>query len=299
MARTVETNRRPWEPGFVMVILLALGAVFLGVLGYQLGFLGFIYKLMVPQAFSSIPVYALAAVMGVAAFFSPCAFPLLPGYMTYQLEAQHGEAKLLRSLYLGLLGALGVVLVNMALGVVIASLGAAAPFNPDPRQDPWVILAPRLIGGLFVVYVGALYLTNRSLSLGPIARLGGAVAVLEGPKGSPGRNTFLYGVLYNVIGVGCTGALLLALMLYALTIGSFWTALGAFTVFSGAMGFLMLVMTVLVGLSRATMVRRLRTSIPAIRKVSGAIMLAVGALTVAFVLQGNQLFTKIFFPFFS
>jgi cytochrome c-type biogenesis protein len=299
MARTVETKKLPWEPGYLMVILVALGAVFLGVVGYQLGFLGFVYKLMMPQAFSSIPVHALAAVMGVAAFFSPCAFPLLPGYMTYQLEAQHGEAKLLRSLYLGLLGALGVILVNVALGLVIASLGAAAPFNPDPRQDPWVILAPRLLGGLFVVYVGALYLMNRSLSLGPLARLGGAVAALEGPKGSPARNTFLYGFLYNVIGVGCTGALLLALMLYAFTLGHFWTALGVFLVFSATMGFLMLVMTILVGLSHANIVRRLRISIPVIRKVSGAIMLVVGALTVAFVLQGNQLFTKIFFPFFS
>jgi cytochrome c-type biogenesis protein len=299
MARTAETNRASLEPGYLIAVLLALGAVFLGVIGYQLGFLGFVYKLMMPHAFSAMPVYALAAVMGVAAFFSPCAFPLLPGYMTYQLEAQHGEAKLLKSLHLGLLGALGVVLVNVALGLVIASLGTAAPFSPDPRQDPWVVLAPRLLGGLFVVYVGALYLTNRSLSLGPLSRLSGAVTALEGPKGRPERNTFLYGLLYNVIGVGCTGALLLALMLYTFTLGSFWTAFGAFLVFSSTMGLLMLAMTTLVGLSRVTIVRQFRTSIPAIRKVSGAIMLVVGALTVAFVLQGNQLFTKLFFPFFS
>jgi cytochrome c-type biogenesis protein len=299
MARITEARKIPLEPGYLVAVLLALGAIFLGVIGYQLGFLGFVYKLMIPQTFSSVPVYGLAAVMGVAAFFSPCAFPLLPGYMTYQLEAQHGEARLLKSLYLGLLGALGIVLVNVALGLVIASLGAAAPFNPDPRQDPWVILAPRLAGGLFVVYLGALYLMNRSLSLGPLSRLGGAVAALEGPNGSPGRKTFLYGLLYNAIGVGCTGALLLALMVYALTLGSFWTALGAFMVFSVTMGLLMLTMTALVGLSRAIIVRRLKTSIPAIRKVSGAIMLVVGALTVAFVLQGNGWFTRIFFPFFS
>jgi cytochrome c biogenesis protein CcdA len=140
---------------------------------------------------------------------------------------------------------------------------------------------------------------GRSLSLGPLARLSGVVTTLEEPKGSSGRNTFVYGFLYNVIGIGCTGALLLALMLYALTLGSFWTALGAFIVFSGTMGFLMLVMTALVGLSHVAIVRRLKTSIPVIRKVSGAIMLIVGALTVAFVVQGNQLFTKIFFPFFS
>jgi hypothetical protein len=64
------------------------------------------------------------------------------------------------------------------------------------------------------------------------------------------------------------------------------------------MGVLMVLATALVGLSGATLLRSLRGSIPAIRQVSGAIMLVVGGLTVAFVLQGNDWFTRLFFPFF-
>ena len=297
MERAVETTRLPREPGYLIAILLGLGAIFLGGAGYQLGFLGFVYKLMIPQAFPSIPVYALAAVIGVAAFFSPCAFPMLPGYMTFQLAIQHGERKFLRSIYLGFAGALGIIVVNVAVGLVIAILGAAAPFNPDPRQDPWVVLAPRLLGGVFITYVGALYLLGKDLILGPLARLSGMVDVGDPSSKPPAIATFLYGFLYNLIGIGCTGALLLALMLYTLSVGHFWTALGAFLVFAGSMGLLMTVFTVLVGLSQAVLVRRLRGGIPAIRRVSGAVMLIVGALTVAFVLQGNQLFTKLFFPF--
>lgn len=218
--------------------------------------------------------------------------------MTYQLEAQRGDTRFLRSLYLGLLGALGIMTVNGAVGLVIASLGAAAPFNPDPREDPWFILAPRLLGGGFVTYLGALYLLNRSLSLGPLERLGGKVAVEDVSRAHPARDTFLYGLLYNVIGIGCTGALLLGLMLYALSVGSFWTAVGGFAVFSGTMGLLMVAATALVGLSRPYLVHRLRVSIPIIRRASGALMLMVGSLTVAFVLQGNVWFTRVFFPFF-
>jgi hypothetical protein len=86
-------------------------------------------------------------------------------------------------------------------------------------------------------------------------------------------------------------------MLYTLTIGEFWVALGAFLVFAGTMGILMISMTTLVGFAQAVLVKRLKGGIPAIRRVSGAVLLAVGALTVAFVLQGNQLFTTLFFPF--
>lgn len=292
------TYGRRFEPGYAAAGLLALAAVFVGVLGYRVGFLGFVYGLVVPDAFSRVDVMTLAAVMGVAAFFSPCAFPLLPAYMTFQLQAQRGS-RLRRALYLGLLAALGVALVNLAVGVVIALVGAAAPFNADPRQDPWVVLAPRLLGGLFVSYLGALYLLDKSLSLGPLERLAGQVSV-GGSAGSahPARDSFLYGLLYNVIGIGCTGALLLGLVVYTLTIGSFWTALGAFAVFSAAMGVLMIAVTALVGLSRPYLLRRLRASLPAVRRVSGAIMLVVGGITVAFVLQGNELFTRIFFPFF-
>ncbi|MBI2303305.1 MAG: hypothetical protein HYU86_00970 [Chloroflexi bacterium] len=298
MAKAAETRRVPLEPGYLVAVLLALGAAFLGVLGYQLGFLGFVYRLMLPQAFARVDVITLAAVMGVAAFFSPCAFPLLPGYMTYQLQAQGRETRLVRSLYLGFLGALGLLAINGFLGLVVASLGNAAPFSPDPRQDPWIILAPRLIGGAFVAYLGAIYLLNLSLSLGPLARLGGLIGTGEASRQHPARATFLYGALYNLIGIGCTGALLLALVFYALTAGGFWTAFGAFLVFSGTMGLLMVIVTALVGISGAPLTKRLRVGIPVIRRVSGAIMLVVGALTVAFVLQGNDWFARIFFPFF-
>jgi cytochrome c-type biogenesis protein len=299
MARVAETRRLPLEPGYLVAVLLALGAVFLGVLGYQLGFLGFVYKLMLPQAFARVDVLALGAVMGVAAFFSPCAFPLLPGYMTYQLQAQGEETRFIRSLYLGVLGALGLVAINGFVGLVVAALGSAAPFNPDPRQDPWIVLAPRLLGGAFVTYLGALYLLNRSLSLGLLTRLGGLVGTGDPASQHPARGTFFYGALYNLIGIGCTGALMLALVLYALTAGGFWTALGAFLVFSGTMAILMVAVTAMVGVSGAPLARRLKVSIPAVRRVSGAVMLVVGALTVAFVLQGNGWFTSIFFPFFS
>lgn len=61
----------------------------------------------------------------------------------------------------------------------------------------------------------------------------------------------------------------------------------------------MVAATALVGLFETTLLRRMRGSIRAVRRVSGAIMLVVGGLTVGFVLQGNVWFTSLFFPFLS
>lgn len=299
MAKAIAPRRLRLEPGYLIAVLLVLGATFLGVIGYQLGFLGFVYNLMMPQAFSRVDALVLAAVMGVAAFFSPCAFPLLPGYMTYQLQAQGGQTRFVRSLSLGLAAALGLLAINLAAGLVIALLGSAAPFNPDPREDPWYVLAPRVLGGAFITYLGALYLLNKTLHLGVLDRLAGVFDGGEPHAWHPYWDTFLYGFVYNLVGIGCTGALLMGLVLYTLTIGGFAAVLAAFLMFSGSMGLLMITVTALVGLSQAAVLRRLRGSMPAIRRVSGAIMLVVGGLTVGFVLQGNVWFTKLFFPFFS
>lgn len=71
---------------------------------------------------------------------------------------------------------------------------------------------------------------------------------------------FLYGVFYNAAGIGCTGPVLLSLVLFALTVGSAARALGAFAVFSLVMGTLMVGVTVLAGFSQALLAQRLRVA---------------------------------------
>lgn len=100
-----------------------------------------------------------------------------------------------------------------------------------------------------------------------------------------------------MIGIGCTGALLLALMLYTLSAGGFGTAFGAFLGFSGTMGLLMVAVTALVGLSQATLIRSIRGGVTGVRRVAGAILLVIGSLASG--LEGMVWFTRIFFPFLS
>lgn len=82
-------------------------------------------------AFNRYNLFVLAAGAGVAAFFSPCVFPLLPGYVTYDLGLQASRGnRLVRSLALGVAAALGVIAVNVAIGAVMPCWAGPRRFNP-------------------------------------------------------------------------------------------------------------------------------------------------------------------------
>lgn len=288
---------RLWQSPLPYLFIGVGLALLIGLAGYLVGFRGFVYGIAMPQAFGSLPLFTVAAISGVAAFFSPCVFPLLPGYVAYALTTQ-GHAlggRLPRSLYLGALAGLGIVTVNMALGGLIAAVGAATPLQPDPRQDDPIILLVRFGAGTVVTAVGVLTLTQHSLSAGLFSGLETAAAASSRQQGLSAR-FFLYGLTYNAAGIGCTGPILLGLMLYAFAAGQ---ALVAFLTFSLTMVLLMVAVTALVGLAQRGLLERLRGAAHTIQQVGGGILIAVGVYTMLILSfgPGRDLFVRVFLPF--
>lgn len=290
----------PYRPAtwrnWVLALLAIAGAAALGWLGYRLGFWRFVTSIAMPQGFEQYNLWLVAAGAGIAAFFSPCIFPLLPAYVTYDLGLLAGTRnRLLRSLVLGGAAGVGVIAVNLAIGAVIAALGQAAPFQPDPRKDPAAILLIRTLAGVAVVGLGVITLTGRSLAAGLLAKLVPAPQVTTTGL----RSMFWYGFLYNAAGIGCTGPILLSVVLFALTAGSAASAFATFGVFSLTMGALMVSVTVLAGLSQAMLIQRLRLATPFLHRLGGAAMIFVGGYTAISLATGpgRELFVRIFLSF--
>jgi cytochrome c biogenesis protein CcdA len=280
-----------------LALLAILGASLFGWLGYQLGFWRFVTSIAMPQAFGNYNLFVLSGAAGVAAFFSPCVFPLLPGYVTYDLGLQGRRgSRLTRSLALGAAAALGVIAVNVPIGAVIAALGQATPFQPDPRKDPAAVLFIRTLAGVAIAGLGVLTLTGRSLAAGLLTK------VLPTPPATTSRglrSMFLYGLFYNAAGIGCTGPILLSVMLFALTAGSAAAAFGAFLAFSLTMGTLMTGVTIIAGLSQVLLVRRLRLATPFLHRLGGVVMILVGSYTAISLATGpgRELFVRLLLPF--
>lgn len=273
---------------YFLAVLLAL--IVVGLVGYYYGFLNFVYNIMIPGAFSGYNVIVLSIIFGIAAFFSPCAFTVLPAYVSSYLGQSEDETgKFSKSLYLGMVAALGIITVNMIIGLIVAFLGSATPFATDPRQDHPIILGIRSITGLLIAILGIALLLGKSPNLHFVQEF----------FSKPGfsRSVYAYGLIYNAAAIGCTGPILLSLMLYAYASGSVVTALTAFGVFSLTMGILMVAVTMLVGTFKQTIVRRMARATPIIRNSAAIVMIIVGLSIFLLTLEGNNLFVKIFFPY--
>ena len=248
---------------------------------------------------TSIFLFAIGA--GVAVFFSPCSFPLLPGYMTYYLSTKKRTSGTLdertarEALPAGLAAASGVTGVLLLIGILlvpfVSLLGGILPLL-------------ELLVGLIIFALGVSMLLDYSLEpmLQPlrqgVAALGSAIG--EFTQGRPTAlaekgiqrvtggdfsfaqsrqdgmaGLFLYGVGYGSAASGCMAPIVLGLLISSLARGIV-TGLVVFLLFAVTTGLLMVAFTLLVASSEDTIVNKLRASTHQIQMVGGAVMVIVG-----------------------
>lgn len=129
---------------------------------------------------------AFAASAGVATFFAPCAFPLLPGYIGYYLSENDRDAGMLVPAAAAAGGALGALTV---VALLVLAVGR-------PVKTALPVLEP--VVGLGLVGFGVTTLLER----GPDVR----VPLPERPASVTGFGVF--GAVYAIAAAGCVVPLL-------------------------------------------------------------------------------------------
>lgn len=239
----------------------------------------------------------MAVVGGVATFFSPCSFPLLPGYLSYYHSKQAETARQAKWWTLGLAGAAGVITFALVLGVAIAALGAAfaqglsiSAANPNPNTRAF----RALLGGLLIV-LGILALTRSSFKMRTFDRYAQATGLAKAELASARRNLFLYGFGYNAAGIGCAGPILVGVVLLGLSVGGTWWALLGFATFGIVMGLLMLLVSWLVRRPNSQLLASMRANTARIKSVAGTFQILVGFFLIAATVYSNW-FVRTLFP---
>lgn len=201
--------------------------------------------------------------LGVATFFAPCAFPLLPGYVAFYLG--HGEAeaassgtRLRRAATVGGLTSLGFFAVYAVLAGVVGAVGARALSN--------ISVLELVVGGLLVV-LGVAMAAGRFHP----DRL--AVALPERRRSSASFVGF--GVVYAAAAAGCTAPLFVGLAGVALAAGAAG-AVATFAAYAAGMSALMVLATGLVAVGRDEVLRRLTRNTGRINRVAGAGLAVAG-----------------------
>lgn len=221
---------------------------------------------MIDATLASTLAFALTA--GVATFFSPCAYPLLPGYVGYYVsQTDGGEASLSGSFGRGLVAGAGVlatfgVLLVGAYWVGYATLSNVTWFEP-------------VVGAVLIAF-GLLVVLDRAPSL--------SVAL---PKRRSSVLGFaVFGSGYALAAAGCVAPLFVGVVARAMSLSPS-SALLVVGTYVGSVVVLMVSLTVATGMGLVASAGRLAAHSGTIQRVAGAVMIVagVGQLYVAYAVE--------------
>jgi cytochrome c biogenesis protein CcdA len=212
---------------------------------------------------------SIAFVAGGLATLNPCGFPLLPAFFSYYTGAADerlpsAPTRVAQGLASGLLVTLGSLGVFTVLGLPV-SLGATTVAD----AVPWVGLAI----GVLLALAGVVALAGRGVTLpvrGP-ARLGAA---------RRGEAMVLFGIGYGAASLGCTLPIFLVLLGASLTSGGAVATLVVFASYGLGMGVVLTALALGAALVRSGIGRGLRSLVPYMSRISGALLVLSGGYLV-------------------
>jgi len=174
----------------------------------------------------STVVFALTA--GVATFFSPCAYPLLPGYVGFYVSRTDGD-----DASLGGATIRGIAAGSGVLGTLAALIGVTFVIGQQTLSN--LTIFESLVGGLLVVF-GALVLAGRAPLSIPLPERRSSVFGFG-----------LFGAGYALAGAGCVAPVFLAVVARSLSLPTEAAALVLLT-YVGSIVALMIAVTVATGM---------------------------------------------------
>ena len=194
---------------------------------------------------------------GVFALLSPCAYPLLPGYVLYYLGK---ESTIRRALLGGGACAAGLVSIFSIFGILGSMVGEL--IHPISY---WLLL----IAGIIIIIMG----------LGML--LGIKFPTLFSPIKATGKKGFtgmyIYGIAYGLATFGCSAAIFFSILLYSIVIGGIFGGIIIFLIYSLGMGIPLIITTVLMVMAKDVIYKRIFKAIPIIEKAGGVLLIVIGA----------------------
>ena len=210
---------------------------------------------------------ALAFTAGMVATVNPCGFAMLPAYLTFFLGLEGGaadedrRASVARGLAVGAAVTLGFVAVFTTIGALISHFSLAVE-----KWFPWMTIAVGV--GVFALGVALLFGFELRLALPRLER-GGRERTLP--------SMFVFGVSYAVASLSCTLPVFLTVVAGTFSRSNALSGIAMYVAFALGMGLVLTVLTVTLAIARQSLVHGLRSSLPLINRISGALLVVAGA----------------------
>ena len=197
--------------------------------------------------------------LGLLATTSPCVLPLYPGFLAYLCGGEARKPGWRGRYFLGFFVLAGVLAMMLVFGLVLAGLSVSV-------GRVLAVILP--LSDLVLFGLGTLLLLN----INPFKRLPQIKIPL---LSHPFANAFLYGVLYGPIALPCSGAFVVGIFAFSLTVGEVLSKMAVFLWFGLGLGFPLLVLSLLSGTAQRWLARQLTRRSRLINLVGGLLLIAI------------------------
>ena len=229
---------------------------------------------------SMLGIFIIGLFLSILVYFSPCAFPVLPSFVSYYLSLGTREQELIdagrlkgrmpNSVVIGILAGLGMWTFFLLIGGLAAVMGEAF-------QRSGIVYDISLGIAILLLFLGFFMLTGgTSHLLGWVQRLVDRHSTTEQDESfTPRRNMYLYGIGYSAASIDCTAAAVLPFVIYLTTLEGPAVSTGLAGLMLGLL-LLMVTVTVSVGLGRHVMLDFLQRATGVIKLVGSWMMMFAG-----------------------
>lgn len=193
---------------------------------------------------------------GIFALFSPCAYPLLPGYILYYIGK---HSTLHRALLGSSICTLGLITIFSIFGLLGSVIGTMIHTIAS-----WLVI----VAGIIIIIMGASML------------LGIKFPTLFIPVRASGRKGFigmyLYGLAYGLATFGCSSPIFFSILLLAIISEGIFAGLVVFLIYSIGMGIPLILTTLLLVVAKDIVHKKVFKIMPLIEKIGGAVLIIIG-----------------------
>lgn len=234
-------------------------------------------------------IFTMGLLLGVLVYFSPCAFPILPGYISYYvglgqredelIEAGKLESRMPAHWILGGLAALGQLTFFAIIGVIVLGLGSIINLSGVLHYFALAVAILLIVLGAFMLTGGTAHL------LGFVQKLVDKYSTTEmDDRFTPKRNMYLWGIGYSAASIDCTAAAVIPFIAYLALIGgaATWTGLAGLML---SVSLLMIAVTTVVGLGQQQFINILRRSTGLIKAIGAWMMMMAGIALIFYLTQ--------------
>jgi cytochrome c-type biogenesis protein len=208
---------------------------------------------------------------GILSFFSPCIFPVLPGYIGFLM----GDTKSPLTKFLKALGfVLGLSIVFTALGALSGLIGSA--FSSFQQ---WI----SIIGGILIIVLGLSYIGLIKLPSLNIMRKNNSQK-----KATGFWSAMLLGILISFVWVPCVSPVLGSILVVAANSTSVLRGTALLGVYSLGMGIPLLLLAMFVGFVYK-MMPKLMMHEKLLKRIGGVMLIVVGILMMTGTLNNLQI----------